>query len=160
MGTADFAAAADGRRVVSCQLPLLQLSSAEPAFSTLGSLAGLVPAPTRALYGASKAGQHMLLQGLALEAAAQAKADSRRAHVRFLHVLPGTIATGFRAGAVDGAPEESGARDSSWDRESKSDVLTAEHVAQQTILAVDRQTQGELLMPPKYRFARLGMALL
>lgn len=99
-------------------VPLLQTTSPRPVVGVLSSVAALVPAPTRALYGAAKAAQLVLVEGIALEAERQAF-ESGRTRVRFATILPGTIATGFRSSAVDLRPNEQPenvTRDSSWDQ--------------------------------------------
>lgn len=139
---------------------MMQIQSVSPSIHLLSSVAAVVPPPTRALYGSSKAAQLSLFQAVALEARAHAKLArspgslTPRAHVRFFASLPGTIASDFRQSAVDGSPEESKAYDNSWDHKGKSDTLRAEDVAQRCILAIDRFREGIEEMPAKYWFAR------
>ncbi|KAK0551355.1 hypothetical protein OC846_003316 [Tilletia horrida] len=97
--------------------PLLQLSSEAPSIHILSSLAAMFPAPTRALYGATKAAQLILAQGFELEtdsqvglegelhptdtAAAAAAQRTKRAKITFVYLCPGTILSDFRRSAVD-----------------------------------------------------------
>lgn len=155
-------------------VPLLQTTSARGAFVVLSSMAALVPAPTRSVYGAAKAAQLILAEGVALEAERQAR-EPGRAPVRISTVLPGTIATGFRASAVDLAPGETPASitsDASWDAApsasghdtkrrlarmpvsaSSSDILTPDQVARTMIHAADYQVSGRIAIPSKYAWA-------
>lgn len=146
-------------------VPILQTTSQRPAVVVLSSVAALVPAPTRALYGAAKAAQLVLVEGVALEAERQAQ-EPGRSLVRFATVLPGTIATSFRASAVDLAPGETPAlatKDASWDagstgtsptsRSTKSDILTPDQVANAMVWAVDQESRGRIAMPSKYAWA-------
>lgn len=72
------------------QLPLLSSTSPSPLIHHLSSVAGLVPAPTRALYAATKAG------GLACFRSAAVENGGGRSGVRFLATCPGTIDNDFR----------------------------------------------------------------
>lgn len=151
--------------VLAALVPILQTTSKRPAVVVLSSVAALVPAPTRALYGAAKAAQLVLVEGVALEAERQAQ-EPGRSLVRFATVLPGTIATSFRASAVDLAPGETPAvatKDASWDAgtsgasgqksKSKSDILTPDQVANAMVRAVDQESSGRIAMPSKYTWA-------
>ncbi|KAJ9124332.1 hypothetical protein QFC22_001132 [Naganishia vaughanmartiniae] len=71
-------------------LPLLSSTSSSPLIHHLSSVAGLVPAPTRALYAATKAG------GLACFRSAAVENGGGRSGVRFLATCPGTIDNDFR----------------------------------------------------------------
>jgi short-subunit dehydrogenase len=73
------------------QIPILQATSPSPSILLLSSLAAVVPAPTRSLYGATKAASLHLFRTLALEHPA----------IHFTHVLPSTVEGSFRASAVD-----------------------------------------------------------
>ncbi|PWN38413.1 NAD(P)-binding protein [Meira miltonrushii] len=148
--------------VLSAFLPFLQMTSPSPSIHLLSSAAAVIPAPTRPLYGASKAAQLILFQATAIEAAAQAKHSrkegslQKRAHVRFYASVPGTILSNFRASAVDGSPDEISAFDSSWNVKGggKSDAILPKHLAQHVILAVDQYKEGTDEIPFKYWAAR------
>ncbi|KAE8271756.1 hypothetical protein A4X09_0g584 [Tilletia walkeri] len=149
--------------------PILQLSSPAPAIHILSSLAALFPAPTRALYGATKAAQLILAQGFELETQTQAGLEGEltpqsstrkgiRKRVNFVYLCPGTILSGFRQSAVDvpvsaaddeDALKRAGVFDSTWDSNStggkkkkKSDGLRPEDVAAKAIGLVDSQRGG------------------
>jgi len=145
--------------------PILQLSSKAPSIHILSSLAALFPAPTRALYGATKAAQLILAQGFELETQTQAgtlgellPASSHRtprARVDFVYLCPGTILSDFRTSAVDivsaggdvaDALVKAGVYDSTWNTDSKgskkSDGLTPEAVAERAIRLVDQRRTG------------------
>jgi NAD(P)-dependent dehydrogenase (short-subunit alcohol dehydrogenase family) len=136
------------------QLPMLQLTSASPSINLLSSIAAYIPAPTRALYGSSKAAQLLLFQSVGIEADSQSKANCtpKRAKVRFHATTPATIFSNFRNSAVDGSVESSQAQDDTW--QGKSDALTPSYVASECIFAVDRLKEGVQEMPAKYWLAR------
>jgi NAD(P)-dependent dehydrogenase (short-subunit alcohol dehydrogenase family) len=152
---------------------MLQTTSLAPAIHLLSSASAFIPAPTRPLYGASKAAQLMVFQSTAIEAAAQAQHSVsstaaaknkgakivQRAHVRFYASVPGTIKSNFRASAVDGSPDDVAAFDSSWDvkKGGRSDALLPFDVAQRVILAVDKFSEGTEEMPAKYWAARRAL---
>ena len=69
-------------------------TSPSPAVLLLSSVASVIPAPTRALYAASKGASLLLYQSLAIE----------HPDVAFTFILPGTIEGDFRKSAVDGGP--------------------------------------------------------
>lgn len=148
--------------VLAAFLPFLQMTSPSPSIHLLSSAAAVIPAPTRPLYGASKAAQLILFQATAIEAAAQARharkqgSLQKRAHVRFYASVPGTIQSNFRASAVDGSPDEISAFDSSWNikQGGKSDAILPKDLAQHVILAVDQYKEGTEEMPFKYWAAR------
>lgn len=148
--------------VLAALLPFLQMTSPSPSIHLLSSAAAVIPAPTRPLYGASKAAQLILFQATAIEAAAQAKharkegSLQKRAHVRFYASVPGTILSDFRASAVDGSPDEISAFDSSWNVKGsgKSDAILPKDLAQHVILAVDQYKEGTDEIPFKYWAAR------
>ncbi|TFY71659.1 hypothetical protein EVG20_g1349 [Dentipellis fragilis] len=74
-------------------IPLLERSSV-PAILLISSLAAVIPAPTRAVYGSTKAASFVLFQALAIE----------HPHIIFSSVLPYTVEGDFRASAVDAGP--------------------------------------------------------
>lgn len=80
---------------------MLVRTSKRPVLVHTSSLAAVVPAPTRTLYGSSKAAALMLYQSLAIE----------HPQVKFCFLLPSTVASEFRKSAVDGQsghPREAG----------------------------------------------------
>ncbi len=119
-------------------VPIMQTSQSgpDPAVVLLSSAAAVFPAPTRALYAATKAAQLQLFESFALECESHAahferirtvakslkRKPERRAAVRFIALCPGTIQTDFRASAVDVRPDEEGEiLDSSWEKLRKLD---------------------------------------
>ncbi|WFC98436.1 hypothetical protein MYAM1_001163 [Malassezia yamatoensis] len=72
--------------VLAALIPCLQTTSNSPYVALIGSLAALIPAPTRSLYCATKAAQQMLVQSIASECRAQAEKKGR-ALVQF-YLLP------------------------------------------------------------------------
>lgn len=97
-----------------------------------------------------------------MESGSQSKfPSSKRSNIKFVSLCPGTILSDFRKSAVDGPPEESGARDAAWDAKGKkSDALTPEECAQRAVDAVDRFQKGNILFPAKYKYARFGQLVL
>ncbi|KAI0078554.1 NAD-P-binding protein [Panus rudis PR-1116 ss-1] len=75
-------------------IPLLQSSSPAPSILLVSSLGAVIPAPTRALYGSTKAAGLLLYQALSIE----------HPKIKFTLVLPSTVEGNFRASAVDGGP--------------------------------------------------------
>lgn len=132
---------------------MLQTTSPSPGINLLSSMAAYIPAPTRPLYGSSKAAQLILFQAVGIEAASQARADSTRNLVRFHATVPATIFSDFRNSAIDGSVESSQAEDDTW-KGGKTDALTTQYVAERCIFAVDRLWQGVEEMPGKYWLAR------
>ncbi|KAH9838353.1 uncharacterized protein C8Q71DRAFT_704762 [Rhodofomes roseus] len=116
-------------------LPLLQNTSQSPSILLISSLAALVPAPTRTLYGSTKAASLMLYQSLSIE----------HPTVAFTFAVPATVRGGFRASAVDGGPV----------REANPDThgLRLEDVAARCVRAVD---DGEKFVWMPYVFGRFG----
>lgn len=91
------------------QLPLLHSTSRSPLVHHLSSVAGIVPAPTRCLYAATKAAGLAGFrtaaweqvgtdrdQDSALEQDGNGKQKKKKKEVRFVSILPGTIDTDFR----------------------------------------------------------------
>ncbi|KAH8120487.1 hypothetical protein DFH11DRAFT_1560263 [Phellopilus nigrolimitatus] len=72
-------------------IPFLSRTSPSPSILLLSSVAAVAPAPTRALYGATKSASLLLYQSLAIE----------HPDIAFSFVLPGTIEGDFRLSAVD-----------------------------------------------------------
>lgn len=141
-------------------LPMLQTTSSFPAVALMSSAAALFATPTRSVYAATKSAQLSLFRSVAIEAQAHAdksaKKDSgsgkRRNRVRFLSICPGTIATSFRHSAVDlDSSKAAMPQDLAWVKGEK--MLTSADVAEKTIFAVDRYTEGTITLPPFYAFA-------
>lgn len=130
--------------VLAAMIPVLQTRSESPAVIGIGSVAGLVPAPTRAIYCATKSSQHYLLRSVELECDSQAGTfvpgtAQRRAHVRFLLVAPGPIKNSFVAKyAVDSA---------TGPRDNRDKALEVHDVVRHTLQRVDAQAWGMLVLP-------------
>lgn len=88
-----------------------------------------MPAPTRTLYGASKAAGLMLFRSLAIE----------NPRVSFSFILPATVEGDFRASAVDGGKP----------REVLKGALKQEYVAERVVTAIDKGTKV-LFLPQVY----------
>ena len=124
-------------------------TSSRPAVVTIGSVAGLIPAPTRAVYCASKSAQHLLVRSVDLECESQAgmpgPGQSRRARVHFLLVAPGPIKNSFVATySVDA---------STGPRDRRDHALGVEDVVRATLRRVDAEQWGVLVMPSYLRVA-------
>lgn len=136
--------------VLTALIPQLQLNGKTPYVAVIGSLASLVPAPTRALYSSTKAAQQMLVQSVALECASQAHAPGR-ALVRFVVLAPSTVATSFSTRLALGTqygPRPPPAR-------SMAHALSPAHVADVAVQCVDRGVTGVVPVPHKYFYAWL-----
>lgn len=134
--------------VLGALIPLLQTTSAQPAVAVTGSVAGLVYAPTRSIYCATKAAQHFFVNSVALECDRQAgipvRGGGRRAHVRFLIVAPGPIRNSFVAKyAVDSA---------SGPRDDRTNALDVGDVARAAVARLDYDAFGMHVLPA-YAFA-------
>ena len=121
--------------VLGALIPLMQTTSSRPAVVTIGSVAGLIPAPTRAVYCASKSAQHLLVRSVDLECEAQAATPApgqpRRARVHFLLVAPGPIKNSFVATySVDA---------STGPRDRRDQALRVEDVVRATLRRVDAE---------------------
>ncbi|KUI63331.1 11-beta-hydroxysteroid dehydrogenase-like 3 [Cytospora mali] len=110
-------------------IPMLARTSACPAILLVSSVAALVPAPTRALYAATKASSLLLYQALAIE----------HRDIAFTFILPATIEGDFRASAVDAGPVRE-------DNPNKHG-LKISYVAARCIDAVDNGVRGNVIMP-------------
>lgn len=126
-------------------LPIMQTNSKFPHVCVIGSLASLVPAPTRALYCATKAAQQMLVLAVATECDAQAKVPGR---TRVTHTIlaPSSISTSF-------ADVRSGRTDLS--RTHRSSELSASAVAARAVQCASRRTTGVVPVPGFYFFGWL-----
>jgi len=102
----------------------------------LSSLASIIPAPTRTLYGSTKGASLLLYQSLAIE----------HPEVAFTFILPSTIEGNFRASAVDSGRVR--------EKDPNKSGLKRVDVAAGCINAVDR---GEkvVFMPSWNRYAHL-----
>lgn len=108
---------------------MLTRTSTAPAILLVSSLAALVPAPTRALYAATKASSLLLYQALAIE----------HRDIAFAFILPGTIEGDFRASAVDSGPVR--------EADPNKHGLKINDVAAKCIDAVDKGVRGNIMMP-------------
>lgn len=73
-------------------IPFLKATSKAPAILLVSSMAAVIPAPTRSVYGSTKSASLILYQALAIENPA----------IKFSMLLPFTVKGDFRASAVDG----------------------------------------------------------
>ncbi|KAI1407876.1 NAD(P)-binding protein [Hypoxylon sp. FL1857] len=111
-------------------IPLLTRTSTSPSILLVSSVAAVVPAPTRALYAATKASSLLLFQSLAIE----------HPKIAFTFMLPATIEGNFRASAVDADPvtREAGPNQRG---------LKLDYVAQRCVDSVDRRVRGNVMIP-------------
>ncbi|KAI1102421.1 NAD(P)-binding protein [Jackrogersella minutella] len=111
-------------------IPMLLRTSPSPSILLVSSVAAVVPAPTRALYAATKASSLLLFQSLAIE----------HPRIAFTFVLPATIQGNFRASAVDADPATRGSG-------PNQRGLKPDYVAERCVDAVDRQVRGSVVIP-------------
>ena len=118
------------------QIPFMRSTSASPSVLLISSLGAVIAAPTRAIYGSTKAASYILYQALSIE----------NPSVNFSYVLPSTVEGNFRASAVDAGPV----------REDKPNQtgLKREAVAERCIRAIDAR-EKIILIPAFYKFAQL-----
>ncbi|KAI1212108.1 NAD(P)-binding protein [Annulohypoxylon truncatum] len=116
-------------------IPMLLRTSVSPSILLISSIAALVPAPTRALYAATKASSLLLFQSLAIE----------HPKIAFTFVLPATIQGNFRASAVDA---DATAREAGPNQRG----LKLDYVADRCVDAVDQQVRGNVVIP-KFPYA-------
>ena len=116
--------------VLAALIPLLQTSSKNPHVCVIGSLASLIPAPTRAIYAAAKAAQQQLVLGVATECTSQARAPGRSL-VKFTVLAPGSVATSFTPRANPNA-------------------IGPAEVARTALAKVDAGATGVVPVPAKY----------
>lgn len=125
-----------------CKIPMLSRTSQAPAILLVSSMAAVVPAPTRALYAATKASSLLLYESLAIE----------HRNIAFSFILPATIEGDFRASAVDAGPVR--------EADPNKHGLKVDYVAAQCIEAVDKRKTGVTVMPWfPYSLARYLYAL-
>jgi len=117
-------------------IPLMKSTSASPSVLLVSSLGAAIPAPTRAIYGSSKAASYMLYQALSIENPA----------INFSCILPSTIEGNFRASAVDGGPIR--------EAEPNRSGLKREAVANRCIRAVD-ECEKIVFFPTFYWYAQI-----
>ncbi|KZP22074.1 NAD(P)-binding protein [Athelia psychrophila] len=117
-------------------IPMLSQTSPSPSILLLSSLAAVVPAPTRTLYGSTKGAALLLYQSLAIE----------HPGIKFSFILPWTVEGDFRAGAVDGGPVR--------EKNPTSIGLKRGTVAKACLKAVDWGTRT-VFMPWFYRYANI-----
>ncbi|KAI3323740.1 short chain dehydrogenase [Xylariaceae sp. AK1471] len=111
-------------------IPMMKRSSSSPAILLVSSIAAVVPAPTRALYAATKAASLLLFQSLAIE----------HPQIAFTCVLPATIEGNFRSSAVDADPRQKM-------EETNKKGLKPEYVASRCAKAVDQELRGNVVLP-------------
>lgn len=108
---------------------MLTRTSTAPAILLVSSMAALVPAPTRALYAATKASSLLLYQAMAIE----------HRNIAFTFIVPATIEGDFRASAVDSGPVR--------ENDPNKHGLKIDYVAARCIDAVDKGVRGNVIMP-------------
>ena len=113
----------------------MRSTSASPSVLLISSLGAVIPAPTRAIYGSTKAASYLLYQVLSIE----------HPSVHFSYVLPSTVEGSFRASAVDGGP----AREEDPTRAG----LKRGDVAECCIRAIDTR-EKIVFIPAIYKFAQ------
>jgi len=111
-------------------IPMLKRTSDSPAILLVSSVAAVIPAPTRALYAATKAASLLLFQSLAIE----------HPEIAFTCVLPATIQGNFRSSAVDADPNQQ-------IDETNKKGLSLDYVAGRCTDAVDRGLRGNVVIP-------------
>jgi short-subunit dehydrogenase len=114
----------------------MRSTSISPSVLLISSLGAAIPAPTRAIYGSSKAASYVLYQALSIE----------NPSVNFTHVLPSTVEGNFRASAVDGGPVR--------EADPNQNGLKREAIAKRCIRAIDAR-EKTVFVPAFYRFAQL-----
>ncbi|KAN0136346.1 hypothetical protein V8E53_005714 [Lactarius tabidus] len=120
---------------VVTMIPLMKSTSASPVL-LVSSLGAAIPAPTRAIYGSSKAASYILYQALSIE----------HPSINFSCILPSTIEGNFRASAVDGGPIR--------EAEPNRSGLKREAVAERCIRAVDAH-EKIVFFPSIYWYAQI-----
>jgi short-subunit dehydrogenase len=113
---------------------MLAMTSHSPSTVLFSSAGGVIPAPTRSLYGSTKGAALLLYQALSIE----------HPDIAFSYVIPGTIEGDFRASAVDGG--------SARENAPNSVGLKREEVARRVVNAVD-WGERTVWMPGVYRWA-------
>ncbi|KAI0259322.1 NAD(P)-binding protein [Gloeopeniophorella convolvens] len=121
---------------VVTMIPLMRSTSASPSVLLLSSLGSVIPAPTRAIYGSTKAASYQLYQALSIE----------NPSINFSYVLPSTVEGNFRLSAVDLGPTR--------EANPAQAGLKREVVAEQCIRAIDTR-ERTVFTPAIYRYAQL-----
>lgn len=111
-------------------IPMLMRTSPSPSILLISSIAAIIPAPTRALYAATKASSLLLFQSLAIE----------HPKIAFTFFLPATLQGNFRASAVDADPAT---REAGPNRGG----LELDYVAFRCMDAMDYRMRGNIMMP-------------
>ncbi|WFD28918.1 hypothetical protein MNAN1_003934 [Malassezia nana] len=140
--------------VLGALVPVMQTTSSNPAVVAIGSVAGLIPAPTRAVYCATKSAQHFLVRSMDLECESQAGTcipgtQKRRARVHFLLVAPGPLRNSFVATyAVDA---------NTGPRDNRDKALSVHDVVRASVRRLDHAQWGTLVLPsPVYAASLLA----
>ncbi|KAI1438991.1 short chain dehydrogenase [Xylaria sp. CBS 124048] len=115
-------------------LSTMKRTSEAPAILLVSSVAAVVPAPTRALYAATKAASLLFFQSLSIE----------HPDVAFTAILPATIEGNFRASAVDADADP---RQNKTADETNKRGLKMDYVANRCADAVDRGLRGNVVIP-------------
>ncbi|KAF0328933.1 short chain dehydrogenase [Colletotrichum asianum] len=110
-------------------IPMLTRTSKSPSILLVSSVAAVIPAPTRALYAATKASSLLLFQSLAIE----------HPKISFTFILPATIEGNFRASAVDSGPVR--------EEDPNKHGLKIDYVAERCIDSIDRGVTGNVVLP-------------
>ncbi|KAH8890048.1 short-chain dehydrogenase [Thozetella sp. PMI_491] len=110
-------------------IPTLIRTSPSPAILLVSSVAALIPPPTRALYGSTKASSLLLFQAIAIE----------HPEIAFTNLIPATIEGDFRASAVDGGPVR--------EANPNQHGLKLDYVAKRCADAVDEAATGNVIVP-------------
>ncbi|KAK1561680.1 short chain dehydrogenase [Colletotrichum navitas] len=115
-------------------IPMMTRTSQSPSILLVSSVAAVIPAPTRALYAATKASSLLMFQSLAIE----------HPKIAFAFILPATIEGNFRASAVDSGPVR--------EDDPNKHGLRIDYVAAKCIDTVDRGITGNVILP-KFPYA-------
>jgi short-subunit dehydrogenase len=108
---------------------MLIRTSTSPSVLLVSSAAAIIPAPTRALYAATKASSLLLFQALAIE----------QPRIAWTFLLPSTIEGNFRSSAVDGGPVREG--------DPNKHGFKIDYIAQKCIDSVDQGITGNIILP-------------
>ncbi|WFD31359.1 hypothetical protein MSPP1_002394 [Malassezia sp. CBS 17886] len=140
--------------LLTALVPRLQTNSTRPYVAVIGSLASLIPAPTRALYCATKSAQQQLVLSMAIECETQAKYPGR-ALVRFVVLAPSTVRTSFGKNLGITGVDDRGANYA-----SDSSAMSSDDVAATAVESVERGLTGVVPVPSKFWYAWLLYPLL
>ncbi|KAI0033635.1 hypothetical protein K488DRAFT_47278 [Vararia minispora EC-137] len=128
-------------------IPFMERTSRSPSILLVSSLGAAIPAPTRSIYGSTKAASLALYQALAIE----------HPKITFTYILPSTVQGSFRASAVDAEPQEMNtapAEQTASTLRPRSHGLTREAVAKRCVAAIDAH-ERVVFYPPFYVYAQL-----